>query len=126
MPITTAYHACVTGDLSTAEELLTQKIHTDTNNYTSYPRRVFNWGLLTQDIHTDANDHTSYARRFFNREHEALFLTTYQKRCKALLSEGKPDKALEVYKYMMDAIDESAKASCLVWSNGKSAVRDVM
>jgi hypothetical protein len=41
MPITTAYHACVTGDLSTAEELLTQKIHTDANNYTSYAHRSF-------------------------------------------------------------------------------------
>jgi hypothetical protein len=38
---------------------------------------------------------------------------------------GKPDKALEAHKYMMDTIDETAKASCLVWSHGKSAVRDV-
>ncbi|KIK41072.1 hypothetical protein CY34DRAFT_806482 [Suillus luteus UH-Slu-Lm8-n1] len=91
--ITTAHHACVTGDLSTTEE------------------------LLTQDIHTDANDHTSYARRFFNWELEARFLTTHQKRCQAFLSAGKPDKALEVYKYMMDTIDESTKTSCLVWSN---------
>jgi hypothetical protein len=57
---------------------------------------------------------------------EALCLTAHQKRCQAFLSAGKPDKALEAHKYMMDTIDESVKASCLVWSNGKSAVRDVM
>jgi Tfp pilus assembly protein PilF len=41
LPITAAYHACVTGDLSTAEELLTQKIHTDDNDHTSYAHRAF-------------------------------------------------------------------------------------
>jgi hypothetical protein len=38
---TTARHACVTGDLSIAEELLTQDIHTDANNYTLYAHRSF-------------------------------------------------------------------------------------
>ncbi|KAG2750667.1 hypothetical protein P692DRAFT_201903342 [Suillus brevipes Sb2] len=51
----------------------------------------------------------------------SLQLTAHQKRCQAFLSAGKPEKALEAHKYMMDSIDESAKASCLVWSNGKSA-----
>lgn len=37
----TARHACVTGDLSTAEKLLTQYIHTDANDYTSYADRSF-------------------------------------------------------------------------------------
>jgi hypothetical protein len=41
LAITTARHACVTGDLSTAEELLTQNIHTDANDYTSYAHRSF-------------------------------------------------------------------------------------
>jgi hypothetical protein len=49
-----------------------------------------------------------------------LLLTTHQKRCQALLSAGKSDEALEAHNYMMDAIDEFAKASCLDWSNGKS------
>ncbi|KAG2740023.1 WD40 repeat-like protein, partial [Suillus brevipes Sb2] len=54
-PITTAYHACATGDLSTAEELLTQEIHTDTNDYTSYAHRSFvmarkhNWDHAFED-----------------------------------------------------------------------------
>jgi hypothetical protein len=51
-----------------------------------------------------------------------LLLTTHQKRCQAFLSAGKIDEALEAHKYMMDAIDETAKASCLDWSNGKLSV----
>jgi hypothetical protein len=47
-------------------------------------------------------------------------LTTHQKRCQAFLSAGKSDEALEAHKFMMDAIDEPMKASCLEWSNGKS------
>jgi hypothetical protein len=31
LAVTTAHNACVTGDLSTAEELLTQDIHTNAN-----------------------------------------------------------------------------------------------
>jgi hypothetical protein len=46
-------------------------------------------------------------------------LTAHQKRCQAFLSAGKTTEALEAHKYMMDAIDEPAKASCLEWSNGK-------
>jgi hypothetical protein len=64
--------------------------------------------------------------QLFGWDLQALCLTAHQKRCHAFLSAGKPDKALEAYKYMMDAIGESAKASCLLWSNGKSAVRAVM
>jgi hypothetical protein len=64
--------------------------------------------------------------QLFGWDLEALLLTAHQKRCQAFLSAGKPDEALEAYKYMMDTIDETAKASCLVWSNGKSAARDVM
>jgi tetratricopeptide (TPR) repeat protein len=48
---------------------------------------------------------------------ESLCLTAHQNRCQAFLSAGQPDEALEAHKYMMDAIDESAKASCLDWSN---------
>ena len=63
--------------------------------------------------------------QLFGWDLEALFLTAHQKRCQAFLSTGKPHKALEAHKYMMDTIDEIAKASCLIWSNGKSSVRDV-
>jgi hypothetical protein len=49
-------------------------------------------------------------------------LTAHQKRCQAFLSAGKSDEALEAHNYMMDVIDESAKASCLDWSNGKSSL----
>jgi hypothetical protein len=41
LAITTARDACITGDLPTAEELLTQEIRTDANNYTSYAHRSF-------------------------------------------------------------------------------------
>jgi hypothetical protein len=64
--------------------------------------------------------------QLFGWDLQALCLTAHQKRCQAFLSAGKPGKALEAHKYMMDTIDESAKASCLVWSNGKSAFRDLM
>ncbi|KAG2128626.1 uncharacterized protein EDB93DRAFT_168427 [Suillus bovinus] len=41
LAITTAREACVTGDLSIAEELLTQDIHTDANDFTAYANRSF-------------------------------------------------------------------------------------
>jgi hypothetical protein len=41
LAITTAHDACITGDLPTVEELLTQEIHTDANDYTSYAHRSF-------------------------------------------------------------------------------------
>ncbi|KAG2128510.1 uncharacterized protein EDB93DRAFT_1268284 [Suillus bovinus] len=53
----------------------------------------------------------------FGWDLESLLLTTHQNRCQAFLLAGKPDEALEAYKYMMYAVDESAKASCLNWSN---------
>ncbi|KIK34863.1 hypothetical protein CY34DRAFT_812605 [Suillus luteus UH-Slu-Lm8-n1] len=246
LPVTTAYHACATGDLSTAEHLLTQDIHTDANDYTSYAHRSFvmarkhNWdhaledaiksvsiqpsltgyiskgialcgkgyvqearaafdvasifvkedpatsqllllikaiALVNADQHNEAMllvkelataspdadlgcrfvetylnvqlgtkalgdarldeaaDHFTAAVNagaplskfvhetyedltlLFDWDLEALFLTAHQKRCQAFFSAGKSLKALEAYNYMMDAIDESAKASCLVWSN---------
>jgi hypothetical protein len=58
--------------------------------------------------------------QIFGWDLEALRLTAHQKRCQAFLSAGKSDEALEALKYMMDAIDEPAKASCLEWSNGMS------
>ncbi|KIK37535.1 hypothetical protein CY34DRAFT_92552, partial [Suillus luteus UH-Slu-Lm8-n1] len=57
----------------------------------------------------------------FGWDLETLFLAAHQKRCQAFLSAGKPVQALEAHKYMMETIDKSAKAGCLVWSNGKSA-----
>jgi hypothetical protein len=41
LAINSARDACITGDLPTAEELLTQEIRTDANNYTSYAHRSF-------------------------------------------------------------------------------------
>jgi hypothetical protein len=55
LAITTARHACTTGDLSTAEDLLTQDIHTDANDHTLYAHRSFvmaqqhNWDHALQD-----------------------------------------------------------------------------
>jgi hypothetical protein len=39
--ITPTRDACLTGDLSTAEELLTQEIHANANDHTSYAHRSF-------------------------------------------------------------------------------------
>jgi hypothetical protein len=54
--IPTAYHTtCAAGNLSTAEELLTQDIHTDANDYVSYAHRSFvmarqhNWDHALED-----------------------------------------------------------------------------
>jgi hypothetical protein len=41
LDITVARDACIAGDLDTAEELLTQEIHTNANDYTSYAHRSF-------------------------------------------------------------------------------------
>jgi len=57
--------------------------------------------------------------QLFGWDLESLCLTTHQKRCQAFLLAGKPDEALEAHKYMMDTIDESAKTTCVDWSNGK-------
>ncbi|KAG2345951.1 WD40 repeat-like protein [Suillus weaverae] len=247
LTITRARDACITGDLSTAEELLTQDIHTDANDYTSYAHRSFvlsrkhDWdhaledaiksisiqpsstGFISKGIalcgqghireagiafdvtsmftnqdsksnhflllikaialfsvdqhdeamllikelaaacpttdllgcrlvetylrvqlgikafdsarHDEAADHFTVAVNsgafsskyihliyedltvLFGWDIESLCLTAHQKRCRAFLSAGKPDEALEAHQYMMDTIDESAKASCLDWSN---------
>ncbi|KAG1889108.1 uncharacterized protein F5891DRAFT_151619 [Suillus fuscotomentosus] len=53
----------------------------------------------------------------FGWDLRSLLLTTHQKRCQAFLSAGKLDEALKAHQYMMDAIDETAKASCHDWSN---------
>ncbi|KAG1829225.1 WD40-repeat-containing domain protein [Suillus subalutaceus] len=58
----------------------------------------------------------------FGWDLQSLCFTAHQKRCQAFLSAGKPDEALEAHKYMMDAIDETAKASCVDWSNGKFSI----
>lgn len=51
----TAYNACITGDLSTAEQLFTRDVNADSSNYTSYANRSFimarrrNWDHALQD-----------------------------------------------------------------------------
>ncbi|KAG2146241.1 hypothetical protein DEU56DRAFT_167764 [Suillus clintonianus] len=55
----------------------------------------------------------------FGWDLESFWLTTHQKRCQAFLLAGKVEEALESHQHMMDAIDETEKASCLDWSNGK-------
>ncbi|KAG2153627.1 uncharacterized protein EDB93DRAFT_204215 [Suillus bovinus] len=53
----------------------------------------------------------------FGWDLESLCLTAHQKRCQAFLSASKSDEALQAHQCMMNAIDESTKASCLDWSN---------
>ncbi|KAG1734822.1 heterokaryon incompatibility protein-domain-containing protein [Suillus lakei] len=55
--------------------------------------------------------------QLFGLDLESLWLTAHQKRCQALLSAGKHEDGLKSHKTMMDAIDETTKASCLDWSN---------
>ena len=51
----TARHACITGDLSKAEDLLTQRITADPNNYNTYASRSlvmarkFDWNCALDD-----------------------------------------------------------------------------
>jgi hypothetical protein len=51
-------HACINGDLNTAEEQLTQEIDADRNNYTLYANRSFvlarklDWNRALYDAHT--------------------------------------------------------------------------
>ncbi|KAG1812741.1 hypothetical protein EV424DRAFT_76205 [Suillus variegatus] len=55
LAITIARHACIDGDLSTAEDLLTQDINTNANNHTCYAHRSFvmarknDWDHALQD-----------------------------------------------------------------------------
>ncbi|KAG1746771.1 uncharacterized protein EDB91DRAFT_1245943 [Suillus paluster] len=56
----------------------------------------------------------------FGWDLESLWLTSSQKLCQALLSAGKVAKALKAHQSMIDTIDETTKADCLDWSNGKS------
>ncbi|KAG1732343.1 hypothetical protein EDB19DRAFT_1912066 [Suillus lakei] len=44
----------------------------------------------------------------------------FQKWCDMLLRAGRLEEALKLYRHLMDICDESTKASCLDWSNGKS------
>ncbi|KAG0699361.1 hypothetical protein DFH29DRAFT_55548 [Suillus ampliporus] len=56
-----ARNACIAGDLSTAEQLFTQEIDTDANNYTSYANRSFvmarkhDWDNALDDATTSVN-----------------------------------------------------------------------
>ncbi|KAG1787199.1 uncharacterized protein HD556DRAFT_1530619 [Suillus plorans] len=200
LDITTARDACLTGDLSLAEELLTQEIHANADDFTSYANRSFvmarkhNWDNALEDAikvfqaialfnadqheeamllikyldaacpnvdplarrvvetylrvqlgieafdsarHDEAADHFTAAVNseafsskylhvpyqdltvLFGWDLKYLLLTTHQRRRQTFLSAGKHDEALKAHKYMMDAIDEIAKASCLDWSNGE-------
>ncbi|KAG2337645.1 TPR-like protein, partial [Suillus weaverae] len=64
-PITTVRNACIVGDLSTAEELLTQEIDTDANDHTSYAHRSsvmarkHNWDRALQDAIKSISIHPS-------------------------------------------------------------------
>jgi hypothetical protein len=66
-PITTAiYDAYVTGDLSTAEHLLTKDIHTDANDYSLYAHRSFvmarkhDWDHALEDAIKASHAHPSW------------------------------------------------------------------
>ncbi|KAG2126787.1 uncharacterized protein EDB93DRAFT_1272949 [Suillus bovinus] len=233
LPITAARDACLIGDLSTAEELLTQDIQTDANDFTSYANRSFvmaqkhawdhafedaiksisiqpsltgyiskgialcgkglvceariafdvaslftnkdlvtdHFLLLTKvialfnadqheeamllikelaaacpdrdpDAHSvvetylrlqlgikafDGARHDEAVGHFTAAVNSGAFSSknlhfTYQDLVVAFLLAGKPDKALEAHKYMVDVIDESVKANCLDWSKGKYLV----
>lgn len=66
MAITAAHDACITGDLDTAEEILTRGIHTDANDYTLYAHRSFilsrkhAWGLAIDNATKSISILTGY------------------------------------------------------------------
>ncbi|KAG1787973.1 uncharacterized protein HD556DRAFT_1448301 [Suillus plorans] len=60
--------------------------------------------------------------QLFGWDIKSLWFTANQKRCDALLQAGKLQDAVRSYRYMMGNIDETTKASCLQWFNGKSPV----
>jgi hypothetical protein len=51
-----------------------------------------------------------------------LWQHAHQKLCDVLRQGGKLEEALGSYRAMMDNIDETTKAHCFDWSNGKSGV----
>ncbi|KAG2128625.1 WD40-repeat-containing domain protein [Suillus bovinus] len=74
---------------------------------------VTSGALSSKNIHLIYEDLTV----LFGWDFQSSLLTTHQKRCQAFLSAGKPDEALEALEYMMETIDETAKASYMDWSN---------
>jgi hypothetical protein len=69
LAITTARNACIDRDLSTAEELLTQDISADANDYISYAHRSFvmarkhDWDHALQDANKVRPIYPSFAPR---------------------------------------------------------------
>ncbi|KAG1830460.1 hypothetical protein EV424DRAFT_294229 [Suillus variegatus] len=53
----------------------------------------------------------------FGWDLKSLWLTANQKRCDALLRAGKLQDVVKSYRYMMDNMNETTTASCIVWSN---------
>src|SRR6267154_432898 len=56
-----ARNACITGDLPTAEELLTQEIDADGDNYNSYANRSF---VMARKLHWDRALHDAIKVRY--------------------------------------------------------------
>ncbi|KAG1786035.1 uncharacterized protein HD556DRAFT_1508452 [Suillus plorans] len=56
----------------------------------------------------------------FGWDMESSWQKAHQKRCDALFQAGRLQDAVKSYRYMMDNIDKTTKASCLEWSNGNA------
>ncbi|KAG2345924.1 WD40 repeat-like protein [Suillus weaverae] len=71
LAITTARDACIAGDLSTAEELLTQEIHTNANDHTLYAHRSFIMARKHDWDHAleDAIKHSALLDRLYLQGH---------------------------------------------------------
>jgi hypothetical protein len=71
----TARDACIIGDLSTAEELLTQEIHTDANLHTSYVNVTFvmgrkhDWDYDTVEVSYTNSLRPTYEMANFHSRH---------------------------------------------------------
>ncbi|KAG1816648.1 hypothetical protein EV424DRAFT_1625404, partial [Suillus variegatus] len=125
--MTFAGHACVTTatiDRYAGDELKQRR----TQSYHTVCQLIEQCRLL-QRVQTPLSDvgrHGKTSRTHIlpmsisRKKHKDIVLAgEMTKRCQTFLSAGKPDEALETHQYMMDAIDESAKADCLDWSNGE-------
>ncbi|KAG0705636.1 hypothetical protein DFH29DRAFT_996722 [Suillus ampliporus] len=58
----------------------------------------------------------------FGWDLKSLWQNAHQKWCDTLCRAGRHEEALKSYRYTMSMSDESTKASCIDWSNGKSGV----
>ncbi|KAG1779332.1 hypothetical protein EV702DRAFT_96525 [Suillus placidus] len=97
---TTARDACITGDLATADRLLTQEVKTDSNDYNSYANRSF---VMARKADWD---------RALDEALKVIKLTPlshigYQLQHAALHGAQRYDEAIEAFKIMLSRLENA-------------------